>query len=77
MFEEAFDFIEFVNCDFNQLTCQSNGVTGYPAWFFNGAPWAEGVQTFDAFSEISGCPLPEGMGDETSEEALSEVQITP
>lgn len=70
MFEDAFEFIEFVNCDFNKTTCQSLGVTGYPTWFYQGEKWADGVQAFGEFAEISGCSLPEGVG------GLSEVTIS-
>lgn len=59
MFDDSFDFIDYVNCDFNQSVCKQKGVTGYPTWHFDGAFWAEGVQTFPQFAEVSGCELPE------------------
>ncbi|MDP2625254.1 MAG: protein disulfide isomerase family protein [Candidatus Peregrinibacteria bacterium] len=61
MFEEAFEFIEYVNCDFNQSTCTSKGITGYPAWFLNDRRWGDGVQNFYDFAEATGCELPEGL----------------
>lgn len=61
MFDDAFEFIDYVNCDFNKNLCQIKGVKGYPTWHFQGQLWAEGVQTFPDFADISGCTLPEGV----------------
>lgn len=59
MFGVSFDFIDYVNCDFNQAVCQAKGIEGYPTWYHDDQLWTSGVQTFNSLSGVSGCEMPE------------------
>ena len=61
MFGDAFDLIEYYNCDFNQALCDAKGVEGYPTWHVGSDFFGTGVQTFYDFADASGCELPEGF----------------
>ncbi len=47
MFGDAFEFIDFIDCDQNRGTCQSAWVRGYPTWIDdnnNLYPWTQNVE---------------------------------
>lgn len=58
MFKKAFEFIDYVNCDFNKTLCKQKQVNGYPAFWVGDEKWEAGVKSFAEFSEKTGCPLP-------------------
>jgi glutaredoxin len=74
MFDDAFEFIDYVNCDFNKTECAQK-VDGYPTWYYQDKFWEDGVQSFNDFAEVSGCTLPEGV-DSTIEEVSSDGVVT-
>ena len=52
MFGDSFDYIDYVNCDFNDCSL----VKGYPTWMKDGEPAGDmGTKTFDVLSELTGC----------------------
>ncbi len=54
--EEAFEAINYVNCDFKQDECVKKGVASYPVWY-NGSRYLSGVQSFSQLAGLSGCLL--------------------
>lgn len=54
MFGTSFEFINYVNCDFNKKICQDLSITAYPVWVF-GADRLVGVQSLSKLTEVSGC----------------------
>lgn len=58
MFGDDFDYIEFVNCDFNSEECSAAGVYGYPTWTIDGELLGAGVQTFQDLGEAASCTVP-------------------
>lgn len=56
LFGSSFEFVNFVNCDFNQQECTSNGATGYPTWKFKEEKYS-GVQSLQKLAAITGCEL--------------------
>ena len=59
MFEEAFDYIDYVNCDFNTQQCRQKNVDRYPTWHLNDKLLEIGVLNFHKFSNVTGCELPD------------------
>lgn len=59
MFENAFDNIDYVNCDFNNQVCNAQGVEGYPTWKIDGRLIGAGVLDFPTLGEAAGCELPD------------------
>ena len=56
LFGSSFEFVNYINCDFNQEECVANGVTGYPTWKF-GLQKFSGVQSLEKLSALTGCEL--------------------
>ena len=56
LFGSSFDYIEFVDCDYNKEECLRNLVNGYPTWKINGQNYA-GEQPLEALASYSGCEL--------------------
>lgn len=57
MFDSDFEYINYVNCDFNEEVCSEEGIIKYPIWKINGEVMggAIGIKTFDELSEATGC----------------------
>jgi len=58
MFGKSFKYAPYVNCDTNQLECNSADVKGYPTWIVNGESYS-GVQQLEYLSSLTGCSLEE------------------
>ena len=56
LFEDSFQYINFVDCDKNPQLCTDVGVQGYPTWNFNGANYP-GELNFYNLSKLSGCNI--------------------
>ena len=56
MFGSSFDYVNYVNCDFNKETCLIAGVTGYPTWTIDGQNYP-GQQPLAKLASLSGCAL--------------------
>jgi hypothetical protein len=57
MFGDAFDTVNYVDCDANARTCGLAGVRGYPTWTNAAGEPFPGTQTFENLAEISGCSI--------------------
>ena len=53
---KSFEYVDYVNCDFNVKECNSAGVQGYPMWVVNGEVYS-GVQPLEYLASLSGCEL--------------------
>lgn len=60
MFGDAFKYIDYENCDFNQEECRDLGITGYPAWVLDDEVVGKGSRPFADLAGFSGCTLPLG-----------------
>ncbi|MBD3204441.1 hypothetical protein GF327_09190 [Candidatus Woesearchaeota archaeon] len=56
MFGSSFQYVDFVNCDYNSQECQANGVEGYPTWKIDGENYA-GEQALQRLASLSGCEM--------------------
>lgn len=56
LFGSSFENVNFVNCDFNEAECNTNGVTGYPTWKL-GIQKFSGVQSLEKLAALTGCEL--------------------
>ena len=54
MFGEAFQYVNYVDCDKNAPACDEAGIRGYPTWIINGQKY-EGEQTIEELISIAGC----------------------
>lgn len=54
MFGKSFEFVNFVNCDFQREECLIAGVESYPTWNIAGENYV-GVQSLERLGELSGC----------------------
>lgn len=54
LFAEAFEEINYVNCDFHQEECQMLGIDAYPVWVVKGE-LNSGVKTLDQLSALAEC----------------------
>ncbi len=63
MFGDSIDLLPYVECDPNgknaqaQL-CVEKGVKSYPTWIIDESKVEVGLQSFEALSELTSCPLP-------------------
>lgn len=53
---EEFQYVDYVNCDFNDAECRENGVKYYPTWT-NGIHKIIGTQSLPNLAKFSGCEL--------------------
>jgi glutaredoxin len=58
LFDDAFDYVNYVNCDFNQKLCKDKNIKGYPTWYKGYELLEKGEVTFEQLSEASGCQAP-------------------
>ena len=56
MFGKSFDYVNYVNCDYNKEECISNRVEGYPTWKINNKTYS-GVQPLEHLSTLTECDL--------------------
>ncbi|HLC96181.1 MAG TPA: protein disulfide isomerase family protein [Candidatus Nanoarchaeia archaeon] len=56
MFGPSFEYIDYVNCDFNRERCVAAGVQGYPTWIIEGLSYP-GTQQLTRLASLSGCTL--------------------
>ena len=56
LFGNSFDYVNYVNCDYNGDECVVAGVGGYPTWKINGELYP-GVQSLERLSQLTGCKL--------------------
>jgi len=56
LFGKSFKYIDYTDCDYEKDICNSEGITGYPTWKINGQSYP-GEQTFQKFSELTGCEI--------------------
>jgi hypothetical protein len=57
VFGDAFENIDYRNCDFQKNECEKLGITSYPVWK-NGDKVLPGFQSFSNLAQFSGCSLP-------------------
>lgn len=55
-FGNSFQYINYVNCDFDSGACDAAGVRGFPTWTYELAK-LEGKQSLNYLSDLTGCPL--------------------
>lgn len=56
MFGNAFQYINYVDCDLDKAACSAAGVRGYPTWNIDGENYP-GEKPLAQLSELSGCEL--------------------
>jgi glutaredoxin len=56
LFGKSFDFVDYIDCDWNKDTCLLEGIAGYPTWKINGNSYP-GTQQLSRLSQLSGCEL--------------------
>ncbi len=54
LFDEDFENVDYVNCDFQPEVCREKGITFYPVWS-KGNDILVGVQSLNQLSTFSGC----------------------
>lgn len=59
MFGDAFAYLEYVNCSFDQASCQTANVSSIPQWFVGDERLQVGVTPLTVLAEKTGCELPE------------------
>ncbi len=55
-FGKSFKYVNYINCDLNELECNTAGVEGYPTWVINGESYS-GVQQLQYLSSLTKCEL--------------------
>lgn len=53
-FGSAFQYINYIDCDFNSDECLKNGITGYPTWIINGEKYP-GEQPLFKLASLTDC----------------------
>ena len=56
-FGDAFDKINYKNCDYEGEWCKQNNITGFPTWVFPDRTYYRGVQNLGFLQQVSGCEL--------------------
>lgn len=59
LFEGSFYLVDYIDCDLNKAECINQGVTGYPAWKYQGEAYS-GTRELQFFADLTGCELVEG-----------------
>lgn len=54
MFGQAFQYINYVDCEENPQACSINNIRAYPTWAINNKKY-EGFMNADKLSSLSGC----------------------
>ena len=54
-FGDAFDKINYKNCDYVEDWCLDNNISGFPTWVFPNGTQYRGVQNPAFLSQIAGC----------------------
>lgn len=57
LFGNSFRLVTYINCDANPTACNNQGVTTYPTWISADGSRVTGVQTLEALSERTNCPI--------------------
>jgi glutaredoxin len=52
LFGKSFEYINFVDCDWESETCSLKGITGYPTWNINGINYP-GEQSFARLAQLT------------------------
>ena len=68
IFGEAFEHVNYVNCNFDQESCRVNRISRVPKWIVRGEKMEGNVQTFDRLSEVTGCVLPAAEEEPSTED---------
>ncbi len=55
-FGKSFEYVNYVDCDYNGEECLKNGVQGYPTWKINNKLYS-GKQPLEKLSSLTGCEL--------------------
>jgi len=55
-FGKSFQYINYVDCDFQKSECNKAGVKGYPTWNIDGTNYP-GEQPLYRLASLSGCEL--------------------
>lgn len=58
-FAESFDFINYTDCDLENLKCQEASVTGYPTWITSKGEILRGRQSLVTLAKKANCELPD------------------
>lgn len=56
LFEESFQYINFVDCDKESQVCALKGITGYPTWNINGTNYP-GEQSLAGLAQLTNYTL--------------------
>ncbi|MFP4111992.1 MAG: glutaredoxin family protein [Candidatus Woesearchaeota archaeon] len=56
LFGSSFEYVDYVDCDYNKQVCDANSVNGYPTWTINGQKYS-GVQSLEKISSLTQCEL--------------------
>jgi hypothetical protein len=57
-FASAWNIINFVDCDKQQIVCRSAGIQSFPTWIWPNNQRLVGLQTHDALKQNAGCDQP-------------------
>lgn len=55
-FGSSFQYIDYVNCDFNRDECLRNGIKSYPTWVINETKYS-GEQPLFRLASLTNCKL--------------------
>ena len=55
-FGKSFQYVNYVDCDFQKSECDNAGVSGYPTWIVDGEKYS-GEQPLSRLAYLSGCEL--------------------
>lgn len=56
--KKSFDYINYVDCDYDKNECLKNGVKGYPTWIIDGEQY-RGEQPLARLASLTNCTLEE------------------
>lgn len=71
-FGKSFQYVSFVNCDYQKQECKERGVESYPTWIIGGKQYS-GVQPLERLASLSGCELLGSSSGSGREEAVQET----
>ena len=55
--KKSFKFVDYIDCDRDELKCAVAGVPGYPTWIFSDGSKESGTQSLETLSLKTGCPI--------------------